>query len=93
MTTFATTVNAWVYSSQEYRRCKTTTIRIIVTDTAFILCRDMIRHLAYGSKQNIIGIAVMAAYTVASDARVNKALRWFERSSGNVAHITILLRR
>jgi len=53
----------------------------------------MIRRLAYGAKLNIIGIAIMAAFTVVSDARVNKALRWFERSSGNVAHITILLRR
>ena len=64
-----------------------------MTYSALVQCRDMIRRLVYGSKQNIIGIAIMAAFTVASDARVNKALRWFERSSGNVAHITILLRR
>ena len=93
MAPFAATVNARMYSSQEGRRCKTTTVRIIVTDTAFILCRDMIRRLAYGTKQHIIGIAIMAAFTVVSDARVNEALCRFERRSCDVAHITILLCR
>ena len=45
-----------------------------------------------GPNQNIIGIAVMAGFTVVSDARVNETLCRVERRSGNVAHITILLR-
>ena len=47
----------------------------------------------YGSNQNIIRIAVMAGFTIVSDTRVNESLCWFERSSGNVTQITILLRR
>jgi hypothetical protein len=53
----------------------------------------MIRRLGYGSNQHIIGIAIMAAFTVVSDARVNEALCRFERRSCAVAYITILLRR
>ena len=34
----------------------------------------------------------MAVFTVVSDARVSEALCWFERSGGNVADVTILLR-
>ena len=93
MTTFATTANAWMYSSQECRRCKTTTTRVIVTDTALILCRYMILCLSYGSNQNIVGIAIMTGFAVVRDARVDEAPCRFKRSSGNVAHITILNRR
>jgi len=35
----------------------------------------------------------MAAFTVISDARVSEVLYWFEWSGGNVADVTILLRR
>ena len=53
----------------------------------------MIKTLSYGANLNIIAITIMAAFTFVSDARVNEALSWFEGSGGNVAHITILLRR
>jgi len=53
----------------------------------------MILRLSYGSNQNIIGITIMAGFTIVSDARVSESLCWFERSSGNVAYITILVRR
>ena len=53
----------------------------------------MIKYLSYGANLNIIAITIMAAFTFVSDARVNEALCWFERSSCGVAHNTILLRR
>ena len=53
----------------------------------------MITRLAYGSNQNVIGVAIMTGFTSVSDAQVNEALCWFERSRGNVAYIAILLRR
>ena len=84
MTSFAATANAWVYSSQERRRCKTTTIRVTVAYAALILCWDVILGLSYGADPNIIGISIMAALAIVSDARVNKALCRFERSSRNV---------
>ena len=93
MATLTTTTDARMYSSHECRRCKTTSIRVIVTDTAFIQCRDMIIRLAYGANQDMIGIAIMAGFTFVSNTRVSKVLCWFERGSGNVAHITILVRR
>lgn len=46
-----------------------------------------------GSNQNIIRIAIMAGFTIVCDTRVNEALCRFERSSGNVTQMTILLRR
>ena len=52
----------------------------------------MIRYFSYGAKLNIIAITIMAAFTVISDARMREALCWFERSGGNVADVTILLR-
>jgi hypothetical protein len=51
------------------------------------------RRCLSGAKQNIIGIAIMAGFTVVSDAGVNETLCWYERSRGNVAQTTILLRR
>ena len=74
MAPFATTANAWMYASQECRRCKTTAIRVTVAYTARILCRDVILGLSYGADPNIFGITVMAGLTIVSDARVNKAL-------------------
>ena len=52
----------------------------------------MIKTLSYGANLNIIAITIMAAFTFLSDARVSEALCWFERSGGNVADVTILLR-
>ena len=53
----------------------------------------MIKTLCYGANLNIIAITIMAAFAVVSDVRVREALYWFERSAGNVADVTILLRR
>lgn len=50
----------------------------------------MILGLSYGADPNIIGIAIMTGLTIVSDARVNEALRRFERGSGNVAYTAIL---
>ena len=57
---------------------------------ALMNCRSRRRS---GSNQHIIGIAIMAGFTIFSSPRVYEALCWFERSSGNVAHITILVCR
>lgn len=93
MATFATTAETWMNSSQECSRCKTTTTRILVAYAALILCRDMITCLAYGSSQNVIGIAIMAGFTTVGDACVNEAVCWLERGRSTVAQIAILLRR
>ena len=45
----------------------------------------MITRLAYGSNPNMIGIAIMAGFTLVSDARVSEAHCGFERSIGNMA--------
>ena len=92
MTPFTATANAWMYRRQECRRCETTTIRVTVAYTALILCRDVILRLSYSADPNIIEIAIVAGLTIVSDARVNKALCRFERGSGNVAYIAVLLR-
>jgi len=64
-----------------------------VTQAALIQCRDMIKYLAYGANLNIIAITIMATFTVVSDARVSEALCWLKGASGNMADVTILLRR
>lgn len=50
--------------------CEGRKIADSVTIRAIILCRDMIGLLVYGPNRNIIGIAIMAALTIASDFRV-----------------------
>ena len=59
----------------------------------------MIRQLAYSANGNMIGVATMAGFTIASDTRVRKVRRVFKRSRAaangciSVADGTILICR
>ena len=64
-----------------------------MTITAYLQRRDMIRLLVYRPRRDIIGVAIMAALTIASDPRVSEIQRWLERICGGVANDTVLGRR
>lgn len=68
--------------------------RVMASD-AIEVCTQMNRRSRRpsGANRNIIGIAIMTGLTIAGDTRVDEALRCFERGSGNVAEMTILVRR
>lgn len=65
----------------------------IVTISALILCRDMVKFLSYRPKRNIIGIAVMAGFALGRDLHVTEVRCWLERYCRTVAKATILARR
>ena len=75
------------------RRRKSTWISVHMADDAFTQCRDMVKFLSYRPKRNIIGIAVMAGFTLGRDPHVTKVRCWLERCCRTVAKATILARR
>ena len=62
VTTFTTTGNARMYTRHECRQCKTTGTHIIVTLTAFSLCRDMIKRLGRCDTRVMAGCTITAHY-------------------------------
>ena len=81
MTTFATLGLDRVHSIHKCcRRCKTTRRSVFVADKALVQCRDMIWQFACSANGNMVWIATMAGFTIASDIRVRKVRRVLEWS-------------
>jgi len=62
----------------------------IMTYSAIVQCRDMIRLLAYRTDRDKIGVAIMAALTIPADFGVSEVQRRLERVGGGVANDAIL---
>jgi len=75
------------------RRRETTAAGDVVAGHALIQRRDVIRLFADGSNRNEIGIAAMAAFTIARDIRVPEIRHLPERRTGRVTHAAVLADR
>ena len=60
VTTFTTAANARMYTRHECRQCKTAGTHVIVTLTAFSLCRDMIKRLGRCDTRVMAGCTITA---------------------------------
>ncbi len=62
----------------------------VVTITTYIRRRDVILLLVYRPNRDIVGIAIVAALTIAGDTRVREVYRRLERIRGGVANHAVL---
>ena len=60
VTTFTTIGNARMYTGHECRQCKTAATHVIVTLTAFSLCRDVIELLGHCDTRVMAGCTITA---------------------------------